>query len=300
VGGLGITYGFTVISPPSGRLDTRLPPSIIRVSVHRRALRRWWRPALAFVGLCGLVALIPGPSREIAVVLALTAIVPAAIAIPAWYVTARQLDLAVTALQLHPWLHWHYSPEVRTAWIDVQIERLRAAPAPKLDWRIGWMCVPILFALPMLIVGGSLPVRAAWGLGFATLVIAVLKISETEQGREPDRVERRMRVAAPDAYFGHDGVFHDDRFLIWLDTKQYLVSASVDERKPRSVALVFKKIGAGGQTVTLRQDVLIPTTADQADLEMLQSQLRSRCPSAHVRLLAVAPGALEEPGAIEN
>jgi len=106
LGGAGITYGFMLITPPSARLDTRLPPSVTPVSVHRRALRRWWLPALAFVGLCGLAALVPGSSREIAVVLALTAVVPAAIAIPAWYVTARQLDRAVTALQLNPWLHW--------------------------------------------------------------------------------------------------------------------------------------------------------------------------------------------------
>jgi hypothetical protein len=292
-GCLGITYGFNLITPPNARLDTRLPPSVAPVIVHRRALRRWWRPALAFAGLCALDVLIPGPSREIGVVLALTVVVPAAIGIPAWYVTARQLDRAATALQLDPWLHWHYSPEARAAWIDVQRERLRAAPAAKLDWKMAWLCVPVLVALLMFIVDGRLPVRTAWGLGLATLVIAVLRICEIVQGREPDRVERRMRAAAPDAYFGHDGVFCDDRFLTWLDTKQYLVRASVDERTPRSVALVLMKIGARGQTVTLRQDILIPATANQADLELLQSALRARCPSAHVQLLAVEPGAMK-------
>jgi hypothetical protein len=37
--------------------------------------------------------------------------------------------------------------------------------------------------------------------------------------------------------------------------------------------------------VTLRQDVLIPATARQADLALLQSELGSRCPSAHVQLV---------------
>jgi hypothetical protein len=284
---LGMTYGFTLITPPSARPETRLPPTITPVNVHRRALRPWWRPALAFVGLCALIALIPGPSREIAVGLALTAFIPASIGIPAWYLTARQRDRTVTALQLNPWLHWHYSKEARAAWIDVQIRRLHAAPSTKYDWRMVWcVCCPVSIALVMVIADGPWITRAALGLGFSTLVIGVVKICQIVERGQPDRVERRMRTAAPDAYFGHDGVFCDDRFLPWLSTNQYLTRATVDQRVPRCVALEFKKITVGGYSMmTLWQDVLIPETANDADLERLQTELRSRCPSAHVQIL---------------
>jgi len=283
--GLGMTYGFTLVTPPSARPETRLPPTVTPVNVHRRALRPWWRLALAFVGLCALVALIPGPSREIAVVLALAAFIPASIGIPAAYLTARQRDRTVTALQLNPWLHWHYSKEARAAWIDEQSRRLHAAPSTKPDWRAVWFVgCPMIIASVMMIFDGPWIIRAAVGLGMSTVGIGGVKIIQIMERGQPDRAERRMRTAAPDAYFGHDGVFCDGQFLTWLSTNQYLIRATVDQRVPRCVALEFKKITAGGR-MTLRQDVLIPETANDADLERLQTELRSRCPSAHVQIL---------------
>ncbi len=43
-------------------------------------------------------------------------------------------------------------------------------------------------------------------------------------------------------YFGQDGVFCDGPFTNWLSMNVYLMSASVDERPPRSLLFIFEHV----------------------------------------------------------
>lgn len=202
---------------------------------------------------------------------------------------ARRLDRAMRALERDSWLHSRYSPESRAAWIAVQVERMTAYPPQKRAWRnLVWICLAVV-ASTLLFCDGSLAFRAAWGLGSCALIVGLVESAVLEARRAPAKLEWRMRAAAPDVYFGHDGIVCDDRLIVWADAGQYFTRAFMDQRPPRSMTCNFEKIvpGAytGPQMVTLSQAVLTPETATASDQCLLQAALGSRCPSAQVQLL---------------
>src|ERR1700691_5893759 len=46
------------------------------------------------------------------------------------YVSNRNFDRSLTALECNPWVHWQYSPAQWQQWTDVRVERMKAtAPA---------------------------------------------------------------------------------------------------------------------------------------------------------------------------
>ena len=103
----------------------------------------------------------------------------------------------------------------------------------------------------------------------------------------PQALRKRLLKAAPEVYFGHDGVFCDGIYTNWLTLNTYLLAATVDDRPPRSLLFSFEKIVPamyGQNPVTaIQQSVLIPTGVE-SDLARLQRELILRCPKAKIAL----------------
>ena len=114
-----------IATPKSAKLNTQLPPGVVVVSLHRRPVNHWLKIAAAFLALCALLCLIPGPIRYIVGSVALIAALLACTMLPVAYIMARKLDRAVTALELHPWIHWHYSEDPSRAWSNALVDRLK-------------------------------------------------------------------------------------------------------------------------------------------------------------------------------
>jgi hypothetical protein len=215
----------------------------------------------------------------------------ACIMLPTAYVMARKMDRAATALQLHPWLHWHYSQEAWDAWTRTRVERLKAQPSAfelKRDWRrLTLVCGGIL-AGTLIFSPGGWGERVAWATFCSALIFAFSEAAAWEARQAPQKLRKQLQRASPDTFFGPDGMLCDGVMCMWLGVNVYLVSASLDAIEPRSLCFVFEKIVpnpyGSAQTVTINQSVLIPPGCDPADLSRLHTALAARCPSAKIAI----------------
>jgi hypothetical protein len=206
-----------------------------------------------------------------------------------WYVTSRNFDRALTALLCDSWIHWKYSPEQWNQWIETQTQRAQTSPPSVFVFRRDWRKLVLPFGIiagGVLIFGpGSFLYRALYVLGVCGLILGMGLWSSRDSRNIPGRIRSKMQAAAPEAYFGRDGVFCDGVFTTWLSMNVYLTSASVDERPPRSLLFVFENVVpnpySGNQIVTIRQSVLIPPNAE-GDISRLREELATRCPKAQI------------------
>jgi hypothetical protein len=293
LGSLILIFGLIEAStPPGTRLDTRLPPNVKTAHLHRARILPWVKIGAVTLGICPLLMLIPGTVREVVGVFAGIGAGTGFIVWTGAYVQALRADRAVTALQLRPWLHWHYPTEIWSSWVareaqqKVQSQADTMSPAQQ-RWFIG---VPMLTAAVYmaLIVHGAVLVRAGAALAGGLAVLVSIRLFRLRSQYAGQRIAKRLRAAPPDAFFGRDGVLCNGEFCTWLGTNFYLLSASVNAGPPKCVELCFKKIlpsGYGGSNVMqIWQRVMIPPDAATSDLTQLQAALLARCPHARINL----------------
>ncbi len=290
---VGLILGIsTVATPPGARLTSRLPPHVTAVTLYRARILPWVGVLAKILGGCLVLMLVPGPVRYIAGSFAGLAAFTAVIMLPVAYVTARRADRAVTALQLDPWLHWHYSAEVWNAWserlVDLEVTASAVTMSPTARrWTIIMLIAFVALYTAFLMEGTTL-VRVASGVIAGVFVFGITLLTRPVSPHAAQRRAGRLRAAQPDTYFGHDGVQCNGEFCAWLAADSWLVSAAVEPEPPRHIELWFEKIlpgASGGQQVTkIRKNVLIPDDAPAADLAALQAALITRCPNARIKL----------------
>ncbi len=289
---LAMVFSITALqTPKAAQLHTTLPRAVPVLNIYRRKLVPWAQATLGFMAICGLLCLVPGIVRDISACVMAIGVLMACIMLPTAYFMGRKMDRAATALQLHPWMHWHYSQESWEAWTQIRVERLKAQPGTyemKRDWRrVAGVCGGILLGTLIFSPGGW-GERMAWAAFCSALVLGFVELAAWEARRAPQKLLKQLKRAAPDTYFGADGMLCDGVMCTWLTPNVYLVSASVDANEPRSLCFVFEKIMpnpyGSAQTVTIRQSVLIPPGCDPSDLSLLRTALGSRCPSAKIAI----------------
>jgi hypothetical protein len=206
------------------------------------------------------------------------------------YVTARGFDRSLTAVEYDPWVHWQYPIAQWQEWSNVQADRAKAVP-PQFIWKRDWhklawpfaaIAVGVMFFSP-----GPAWAKALYVLFVCGAITALVLWSAHSTGRTTEKLRAKLLASAPEAYFGHDGIFCDSAYTTWLGISVYLTSAAIDERPPRSLLFNFEKIVPGGyyanSIITIQQSVLIPPNAE-ADIARLQRELVARCPKAHIAL----------------
>lgn len=290
---LGLIFGVSaVFTPAESRLTTALPPDAALVTLHRARILPWVRVVAAVLGASLLLMGVPGPVRYIAGSFAGMVSFLGLIMLPVAYVMARRSDRAVTALQLHPWLHWNYPPATWNAWIERLADLQATAEAVKMTpaarrWTIA--IVTVVAALyTVFLVPASMAVRLGCGLASGLLVLGVALLTRTQPRHAAKRALKRLQTAPPDTFFGKDGVFCNGEFCTWRGIDVFLLSATIEPGPPRCIVFWFEKIlpGAyGGPQVTrVRKDVLIAADAPPSDLTALQAALIGRCPDARITL----------------
>jgi hypothetical protein len=114
-----------------------------------------------------------------------------------------------------------------------------------------------------------------------------VKASPRRLDRAREKLRAKLLKAAPEVYFGHDGLFCDGVYTNWLTGNVYLTSASVDQRPPRSLLFRFEKPipnpYSRAQVMPILRSVLIPP-GSESDIARLQRELTSRCPKARISL----------------
>jgi hypothetical protein len=152
----------------------------------------------------------------------------------------------------------------------------------KLAWPFAAIAIGVMFFSP-----GPTWAKALYVLIVCGAISALVEWSVRAGRHTPDKLRAKLLASAPEAYFGHDGIFCDSAYTTWLSLNVYLTSASIDERPPRSLLFSFEKVipGAysGNSIVAFHQSVLIPPNAE-ADIARLQRELVARCPKARIAL----------------
>ena len=286
----------TFTTPKEAQLHTVLPSSVKLVHVHRAKVYRAMRVTAIVAACFGLLGrVLPGNFGFAALGFGGFTLVMGAFLLSIWYLTSRNFDRALTVLICNPWIHWQYPQEQWNQWIEIQAQRAQASPSPAFVFRRDWRKLMLPFGIiagGVLIFGpGPFGYRAVYVLGICGLIAGLIVWSSRDSRNVAGRIRSKMRSAAPEAYFGQDGVFCDGVFTTWLSMNVYLMSASLDERPPRSLLFVFENVVpnpyAGNQLVSIRQSVLIPENAE-GDIRRLREELATRCPKARITFTAAS------------
>jgi hypothetical protein len=284
----------TVTVPKEAKLETALPPSAILVHVHRQKVYKWIKfLSILIVSLGILGFLLPGKFSFAAFGIAVFTFFIALIMMPIYYVTSRNFDRSLTALQLNPWVHWRYSEEQWKQWIEIRVQRAQSSPPPKFIFKRDWRKLVMPFGIiagGVLIFGpGALLYRTLYVAGVCGLILGLVLLASRDSRHIPERLRKTLQKSPKQAYFGHDGVFCDGVFTTWLSMNVYLMSAAIDQREPRSLLFVFEKVVpnpyTGNQLIPIEQRVLIPHGAED-DVVRLRRELAARCSKARISLTA--------------
>jgi hypothetical protein len=277
-----------VATPKAARLVTSLPPSARVATVHRQKFYGWMKYALGFFAVCGAGCFIPGDIKYAFLGAGGIGLILALVCLPIMYVNARAMDRSLTDVELNWWVHWQYSAQAWQEWSDIQAQRL--SQQPQFSFKRSWrrLIAPFLtIAICMMFFSPeSTLVNAALTLGTCGALAGILEAGVWGARRAPARLKAKLHDAAPEVFFGHDGVYCNGRFTTWF-ASEYLTLASIDPRPPRSLLLRFERIVPNpygpAQTIVIDQGVLIPEDGD-CDIAKLQRELAVRVPSAHVAL----------------
>jgi len=279
-------------TPKMARLTTSLPPTAAIVNLHRRRAYRWFKGAAAALLASAIAAaIVPGDAKFVALIFGALVLAMGAIMLPTMYLSARTLDLSLSSVRSDPWVHWQYTAGEWLEWSDTQVARLTAAPPEttfkvalhRLIWPFVVVAVGVIGFSP-----GTLLERVLYVAGvFGVILLAVWR-SATENRRAPGKLRIKLRQAPRETYFGHDGMYCDGEYAVWLTIDVYLLSAVVDPRPPRSLKFEFEKVifnpYNAAQRFTIRRSVLIPQGAEE-DLKRLQRELSARCATAKISLV---------------
>lgn len=264
----------------------QLPPSAKLVSFNRHKVYRWiWRlvifvlinavAALALpaslnwlpIGLGGFILLLCGPMLSIG------------------YMMARRNDRGMTAVIANPWVHWQYAPEKWTQWAQNQREWEESQEGP---WNWKRVSLFILFcagllSLGTLISGGSLAEKLIILCGLTGFMVLLVLVAYWFKRTNFDRRYRDLLAAAPEAWFGDEGLFCNGTYMPWILSGRYLLKASVDNDPPTHLNLIFQSFNGSSSTTTTQR---VPIPAEHvSDLPRLQQKIKSQCPTASVHLV---------------
>ena len=288
---LTLIFVIQTLTTPSEAKPTSLPHATKLVTTNRVKVYKWARNCAIVVLVCAIPGmLISGDIRYVFLSIAGFTAFLAVILLPVFYWTNRGFDQSLTALELGPWVHWQYTPEQWIAWCNVQAERLSATPPTfavarhwhRLLWTFGAIAVGVYVFCP----GGWLW-KTVYIVGVCGAIMVVAVLGGRGGAHGADKLRAKLLLADPEAFFGRDGIFCDGVFTPWLNVSTYLVSATIDERQPRSVLFNFERSVPNPygptQTISIHQAVLIPT-GRESDLGRLQQELTVRCPGAQISL----------------
>ncbi len=263
----------------------QLPASAKLVSFNRHKIYRWiWRlvvfllinTAAALVlpsswqtlplGLAGFVLVFCGPMLSIA------------------YMMARRNDRGMTSVIANPWAHWQYTPEKWAQWAKKQREWEGAQEKPW-SWKgvLGFnlFCMG-LFVLGAFLTGASLQENVLIVSSLTGFIILLTLVAYWFKRTNFDRRYRRLLMAAPETWFGNEGLFCNGIYMPWILSGRYLLKATAANDPLPELSLTFQSFNGTSSTLII-QRIPIPD-GHVSDLPMLQEKLRTNCPTASVHL----------------
>jgi hypothetical protein len=227
----------------------------------------------------------------------------------ALYLQSLGYDRGLTAIELHPWVRWTYSPDEWKLHTQAQARDLQAI-VPESGWRRYGNAV-LLAGVAALIAsffftGGTSAEKVYFTLAVLAVLGATFAATAVAHRHAPHQRRAFLIVTKNEACFGEQGYFIEGRFAPWISSGSIFEAASIDPTPPRSLILTFAQetigtygafggpygdtarfgLGGGGSAQGMDR-VLLPNSPPAilaADLERLERGLRATCPEADVNL----------------
>ncbi len=292
-----------VTNPATAPIPAGMRPS----TLHRRKLLVWIKAAIETLLVLAVGALLPyalpGKTSNvlqfIALFLGAWVLGLGGILLAAGYFAARVADKSLTAVQANAWIHWTYSTEEWSAFIEREVI---ARPAPAKRYTRKEMVGVLSIAVPVA-AGGFLAGLGWAGLswlaagGLALGAVLIVWLHRTAQAA-PARFRSRLGHAPRETWIGPDGLFANGAFHPWVSPGVFLIEArgpsNGSGNQADSLHFCFEKINAGAAATLIEEPVLIPVSADRSQLvallATLQRELNFVVKTANVQLLR--PGQL--------
>ena len=264
----------------------QLPPSAKLVTFNRHKVYRWiWR-LVVFLLICTAASLVlPSSWNWLPTGLGGFLLLACGPMLSISYMMARRNDRGMSAVIANPWVHWQYSPEKWAQWARNQQEWEEAQEGPW-SWKKMMQFVLLctgLFILGSGFSGGGLRENLILVIGLTGFVMLLVMVAYWFKRTNFDRRYRRLLAAAPEAWFGDEGLFCNGAFVPWILSGKYLLKATAATDIPARVILVFQSFN-GSSSVLVTQRIPIPDDY-ASDLQVLQQKLNARCPTASVHLI---------------
>jgi hypothetical protein len=273
---------FSLPAPPAVPAGTKI------ANLNRVKLRPWAQGlGLTIAALALLAVILPHDAKFVVFAVGGLIVLLGLVMLFTVYIIALQLDRSLTSVESQPWVHWRYTPQEWKAWSAVEVARIEAT-TPRWQWQRDWKTFLIsLVAVSLPFAVNFQPADWKWLTALTALswlmIIGLVVGVDLYAKTAPYRMRRLLAHAPPDTYLGAVGMYSDGVYTEWKDMGNYLVTATVDEGDPRSLAFVFNKSVSGGGTIEVRRNVLIPAGAD-VDFARLQTALAAVCPAASISL----------------
>ena len=262
-----------------------LPPTARLVSFNRHKIYRWIWLLVAFLLINAVAALVlPTSWQWLPVGLGGFVLVACGPTLSIAYMMARRNDRGMSAVIANPWVHWQYAQEKWAQWADNQREWEIAREGPW-SWKgvsvFVLVCVG-LFALGTLFTGASLEENMIILGALSGSVILLVPVAYWFKRTNFDRRYRRLLAAAPESWFGEEGVFCNGTYMPWILSGKYLLKATAAMDQPARLILIFESFN-GSSSTQITQRIPIPD-GHITELPMLQQKLSGHCPTASVHL----------------
>jgi hypothetical protein len=266
---------------------TQLPPSAKLVSFNRHKVYRWiWR-LVVFLIICTAAAMVlPSSWKWLPTGLGGFMLLLCAPTLSILFMMARRNDRSMSAVIANPWVHWQYTPEKWAQWAKNQQEWEEAQEGP---WRWKAALLMVLFSAGLFVLGALF---SGLGLqenviivgGLTAFIVLLMLVAWWFKRTNFDRRYRRLLAAAPEAWFGDEGLFCNGAYTLWILSGKYLLKATAESDPPARVTLIFQSFN-GTSSVQIAQRIPIPDGLI-SDLPLLQQKLKAHCPTASVHLVA--------------
>jgi hypothetical protein len=216
------------------------------------------------------------------------------------YVQSLIYDRGLTAIELHPWVRWTYSPDDWKRHTDAQalaVQNAAQASGSTGRWRIVILACLAALAIGFWLSGGG-TMNTLVTVALLAVLGATFAVTAIGHTHAPHRRRAFLITTKNEACFGEPGLFIEGNFAPWNSGGCDLISATIDEMPPRSLALTFLQMtlrpsyyiyqgfGHAGALTALDR-VLLPNSPPAilaADLERLGRGLAVVCPEASIEL----------------
>jgi len=264
----------------------QLPPSLRLVSFNRRKVYRWiWR-LVVFLVICSAAALVlPTSWNWLPVGLGGFMLVACTPALSILFMMARRNDRGMSVVIAKPWVHWQYTPESWAKWAKNQRDWEEAREGPW-RWKTALLLVlfcMVLFVLGAFFSGGSFRENAIIVTSLTGSLVVLTLVAWWFKRTNFDRRYRRLLAAAPEAWFGDEGLFCNGAYTPWILSGKYLLRATAASDPLPCVTLTFQST-SGTASALVTQRIPIPD-GHLSDLPLLQQRLHSHCPTASIHLI---------------